>query len=162
MHQGEPLGCVCICVCVRMCNPAHGAFNHPFAVEETYNPRWYPTGNCHTCYTSHTLRIREQSTGRTRRLFPVETSRAGRAGTISKDVSPIHSRNPNTPPSGLSHSHQHYSAPLVSTEGDAHEGWYRQDEIEAPSAASLLGGARRSPRGITTCILARPANAVGG
>lgn len=69
--------CMCVvCMCVHVCvNLAHGASNHPFAVEETYNPRWYPTGNCHTCYTSHTLRIRESRVClayASLALFPVE------------------------------------------------------------------------------------------
>jgi len=112
---------VCVYVCVlRMCNPAHGASDHPFAVEETYNPRWYPTGNCHTCYTSHTLGIRENAEyGVSRRssVFVVEIAQS------LKDVSPIHSRNPsNTPPSWPFPLYTNIiqpDAPLGSTEGDA-------------------------------------------
>lgn len=99
-----------MCVCVRMCNSAHGASNHPFAVEETYNPRWYPTGNCHTCYTSHTLGIRENAEyGSRASLVCVTCSSRDHAQSLKTYPRSIRENPNNTTPSWpFPLLHQHY------------------------------------------------------
>jgi len=153
---------------VCMYNPAHtNAHDHPLAAKETYNPRWYPTGNCHTCHTSHTLALeRDAEYGLARRSFlPLKPRANGeRAQSLKTYFRSIRETDlPHRTRLFLSHSHQHYSSEctfVVHGEVTYHTYQYRQEEIGAPSAASSLGGPFCSTRDITTCITRASTNTV--
>lgn len=160
--EGEPLACVrtlCMYNIPRTNKQAPLASTlYPLTAEEYV---WSARGQLsHVLHSTHSRRSRRKEYGFSRAVarfsFFRITSRTQSLKIYPRSIRDTRQYTPPPPSSrSFSHSHQHYRTHHYSMSTWRTRRWYRQDEIEAPTAASPLGGARRSPRGITTCISTR-------